>query len=118
MMSPYGAAEKQAVEIAGQSATSVTDEARAQYDQALHVASMWLDEATSLIDPRAARHLERSLAAVLEAGPVPTRYFLSAKACAGILRRAEKRGRKLPEPLHQALILAATMDKTPIPVTW
>ena len=28
-----------------------------------------LDEATSLIDPRAARHLERSLAAVLPAGP-------------------------------------------------
>ena len=28
-----------------------------------------LDEATSLIDPRSARHLERSLAAVLEVGP-------------------------------------------------
>ena len=31
------------------------------------------------------------------------RYSLSAKACAGILRRAEKRGKKLPEQLARAL---------------
>jgi hypothetical protein len=34
-----------------------------------------------------------SLAAVLETGSIPARYFLSPKACRGILRRAEKRGR-------------------------
>jgi hypothetical protein len=33
-----------------------------------------------------------SLSDVLETGEVPQRYFLSAKACAGILRRAERRG--------------------------
>lgn len=45
-----------------------------------------------------------SLWHVLEApGSIPPRYFLSAKACAGILRRADKRGRQLPEPLRRAL---------------
>ena len=40
---------------------------------------------------------------VLETGPVPTRYYLSANACQGILRRAAKRGKKLPEMLEAAL---------------
>lgn len=44
-----------------------------------------------------------SLAAVLEAGPVPTRFYLSARACKGILRRAEKSGKQLPPSLHLAL---------------
>jgi hypothetical protein len=39
----------------------------------------------------------------LETGGVPQRYFLSAKACAGILRRAAKRGKKVPEILAAAL---------------
>src|SRR5688572_13208658 len=30
-----------------------------------------------------------SLSQVLETGPIPQKYFLSAKACSGILRRAE-----------------------------
>jgi site-specific DNA-cytosine methylase len=34
-----------------------------------------------------------SLSSVLETGPIPQRYYLSARACAGILRRAEKRGK-------------------------
>lgn len=34
---------------------------------------------------------------------VPQKYFLSAKAAAGILRRAEKRGKVLPEQLGVAL---------------
>jgi hypothetical protein len=44
-----------------------------------------------------------SLSDILETGDVPQRYFLSAKACRGILRRAEKRGKKLPEQLRVAL---------------
>ena len=43
-----------------------------------------------------------SLPDVLEA-TVPSRFFLSPKAAAGILRRARKRGRDLPEPLERAL---------------
>lgn len=49
-----------------------------------------------------------SLSQVLEDGPLPPRYFLSQRACAGILRRAAKRGKELPPVLHQALTLAAT----------
>lgn len=48
------------------------------------------------------------LSSVLETGPIPERFFLSAKACAGILRRAEKRGKVLPEVLKQALREAAS----------
>jgi hypothetical protein len=44
-----------------------------------------------------------SLSDVLETGEVPQQYYLSAKACAGILRRAEARGRELPSHLRCAL---------------
>lgn len=44
-----------------------------------------------------------SLWQVLEKGSIPQRYFLSSKACAGILRRAERRGKELPMTLHRAL---------------
>jgi hypothetical protein len=52
------------------------------------------------------------LSQVLETGSIPQQYFLSAKACAGILRRAEKRGKKLPEPLKAALRAVAFPDQT------
>ena len=39
----------------------------------------------------------------LGTGDLPRRYCLSAKACAGILRRAAKRGKALPEHLRAAL---------------
>ncbi|KQP53052.1 hypothetical protein ASF34_01395 [Methylobacterium sp. Leaf106] len=44
-----------------------------------------------------------SLSDILEIGAVPQRYFLSARACAGILRRAVLRGRELPPALLSAL---------------
>jgi len=48
--------------------------------------------------------VECSLSDVLETtGEHLRKYLLSAKACEGILRRAERRGRKLPEALDQAL---------------
>ena len=34
----------------------------------------------------------------------PEKYYLSAKACAGILRRAEHRGKALPPMLQEALL--------------
>lgn len=52
-----------------------------------------------------------SLSDVMETGEVPQRYFLSATACRGILRRAEKRGKELPAPL--ALALRAVADSEP-----
>lgn len=47
-----------------------------------------------------------SLSDILEESPDP-KYSLSAKACLGILNRAEKRGKELPEPLRQALKVVA-----------
>src|SRR3990167_9913848 len=44
-----------------------------------------------------------SLSDILETGDLPRRYFLSATACRGILRRAERRGKELPTSLHRAL---------------
>jgi hypothetical protein len=49
-----------------------------------------------------------SLSDVLETGDVPQRYYLSAKACAGILRRAEKREKELPPALSAARKAVAT----------
>ena len=46
--------------------------------------------------------VQSSLSDILEANPLP-KYFLSPKACEGILRRAEKRGKKLPVMLETAL---------------
>ena len=55
---------------------------------------------------------ECSLSAVLETDSVPARYFLSARAAAGILRRAERRGKELPMHLRQALEALATDTAT------
>lgn len=49
---------------------------------------------------------------ILDDGNIPQRYFLSPKACIGILAMAEKRGKMLPEPLRRAL--AAVADLEPI----
>ena len=45
---------------------------------------------------------ESTLSQILQAG-VPERYYLSPKACLGILRRASVRGKELPEVLRIAL---------------
>ena len=46
---------------------------------------------------------ESRLSQILEDSP-PQKYYLSAKACLGILRRAERRGKELPPELKAALI--------------
>ena len=46
--------------------------------------------------------VESRLSWILERN-APEKYYLSARACQGILRRAEKRGKKLPEMLKVAL---------------
>ena len=46
--------------------------------------------------------VESHLSQILQTN-VPEKYYLSAKACLGILRRAAKRGKELPEILRKAL---------------
>ena len=47
---------------------------------------------------------------ILQAG-VPERYYLSPKACLGILRRASARGKELPAILRKALERQAASGK-------
>jgi hypothetical protein len=51
--------------------------------------------------PNAAK--DSSLLDILETGAVPRKYYLSPLACRGILRRAAKRGKELPERLRVVL---------------
>lgn len=44
-----------------------------------------------------------SLSDILETGDIPLKYYLSRDACTGMLRRAERRGKKLPAVLEEAL---------------
>lgn len=54
-----------------------------------------------------------SLSAVLVRGLIPKKYYLSSTACAGILRRAETRGKTLPMTLLHALQAAAGVLSEP-----
>lgn len=49
------------------------------------------------------------LTEVLWTGKIPLRYYLTEKACRGILRRAENRGKTLPDILRKALTEQAVM---------
>lgn len=48
--------------------------------------------------------VESHLSQILEATP-PSKYCLSARACQGILNRAARRGKDLPEVLKQVLLM-------------
>jgi hypothetical protein len=52
---------------------------------------------------------ESTLSQILQAN-VPTKYYLSQKACLGILRRASARGKQLPQMLRIALEQQALTD--------
>ena len=59
-----------------------------------------------------------SLSDILETTDLPQRYFLSSRACAGILRRAARRGKELPAALLAALESVAGVqprEETPSP---
>ena len=53
---------------------------------------------------------ESLLSDTLETGDLPQRFYLSPKACRGILNRAERRGKKLPPMLKEALESQAYQD--------
>ena len=69
--------------------------------------SPWRGGASTLntgVSPRDAK--ESSLSQILQADP-PLKYYLSLKACLGILRRAFERGKELPKKLERALKIQA-----------
>ena len=69
-----------------------------EMDTVLPGGSMTLNTGES---PNAVR--ESTLSQILQAN-APGKYSLSPKACAGIIRRAEKRGKELPDMLREALM--------------
>ena len=54
--------------------------------------------------------VESRLSQILEEHPHP-KYSLSARACQGVLNRAEKRGKELPSLLRQALVEQVTRSR-------
>ena len=69
--------------------------------------SPWRGGASTLntgVSPKDAK--ESSLSQILQADP-PLKYYLSPKACLGILRRAFERGKELPQKLERALRIQA-----------
>ena len=58
-----------------------------------------------------------TLSQVLVRDLIPQQYHLSSTACAGILRRAEKRGRILPYRLHAALSRVAGLPDATVNLT-
>ena len=77
------------------------------------VTAIWMDDGALLGElsmlntgesPNVA--VESRLSQILEETP-HQKYYLSEKACLGILRRAEKRGKELPKELKEALLRQA-----------
>ena len=76
----------------------------AKQEQSLETDGLWLGDSLTLNIgefPNAAK--ESLLSQILEDN-VPQKYYLSARACQGILVRASRRGKPLPELLKQALL--------------
>ena len=69
-----------------------------EMDTVLPGESMTLNTGES---PNAVR--ESTLSQILDLN-APAKYYLSPKACAGIIRRAEKRGKERPAMLREALM--------------
>ena len=71
------------------------------------IRSPWLGDVLTLntgVSPKDVRG--SSLSQILEAN-VPSKYYLTPRACLGILRRAKERGKELPPQLEMALKIQA-----------
>ena len=62
-------------------------------------------------------HMGWNPVAFSEIGSVHPRFYLSPKACSGILRRAEVRGKQLPQALKVALQMAIQQSEHSSPET-
>lgn len=64
----------------------------------------WLGDSSTLNIGECPREENGSLLSWILQVDVPEKYYLSAKACRGILTRASRRGKKLQELLETALL--------------
>ena len=77
----------------------------AKPEQSPETDGLWLGDSLTLnIGEFPSAAVESSLSQILQLWEdVPQKYYLSSKACQGILRRAESRGKKLPPSLEMTL---------------
>lgn len=76
----------------------------AKPEQSPEMDGLWLgDSWTANISEWPSVESVSLLSSTLEAS-VPEKYYLSARACQGILTRASRRGKKLPDLLQTALL--------------
>ena len=64
---------------------------------------VWLTEFSMLNTGPSPNEEQESILSQILLAEVPEKYYLSPKACLGILRRASVRGKELPEVLKKAL---------------
>lgn len=76
----------------------------AKPEQSPETDSLWLGDSLMLNIGESPREESVSLLSQILEVNVPQKYFLSARACQGILTRASRRGKKLPDLLQMALL--------------
>lgn len=76
----------------------------AKPEQSPETDGLWLGDSLMLNIGESPREESVSLLSQILEGNVPQKYFLSARACQGILTRASRRGKKLPDLLQTALL--------------
>ena len=76
----------------------------AKPEQSPETDGLWLGDSFMLNIGESPREESVSLLSQILEVNVPQKYFLSARACQGILTRASRRGKKLPDLLQMALL--------------
>lgn len=76
----------------------------AKPEQSAETDGAWLGDSSMLNIGECPREENASLLSQILEVNVPQRYYLSARACQGVLTRASRRGKRLPELLKTALL--------------
>lgn len=76
----------------------------AKPEQSLETDGLWLGDSLTLNIGESPNAVKESLLSKILEVNAPEKYYLSARACQGILTRASRRGKKLPDLLQTALL--------------
>ena len=88
----------------------------AKQEQSPETDGLWLGDSLMLNIGESPKEESVSLLSQILEVNVPQKYYLSARACQGILTRASRRGKKLPDLLQMALLeMIEWWGKTPTP---
>ena len=83
---------------------SIHQKLNLRYRPLAGIVQAWLGDSSTLNIGECPREENGSLLSWILQVDVPEKYYLSAKACRGILTRASRRGKKLQELLETALL--------------